>query len=396
MKRYYFILLISALLLTLTACSAWPAGLFATGSAQKQTFPGKIAILTDDAAPNSAEYLAARQMVEKYGEDKIIHDFWPEGIMDDADQREAAFSRIAADPEIQALIINPVTPGAITEVNRILEIRDDIFIVVCMSEGNAATLTTKAGLLLATDEAASGSAMVLQAKKMGAATFVHYSFPSLMEQPLPDERLERIMEKCADLGLEFVDAEIPAHLSAEDRAEEVRQFILDDVPKMVASYGQDTAFFGASCVMQAPLIEAVVENGAVYPQPCCPSPFHGFPRALGLITEEDEDIASLEDVIADTIRTLKDRDMLGRLSTWPAPAATLFTQAGVEYAVKRLNGEVTQEGIDVAALEKCMKDQAGVDCYTNTYTDAAGAEYANYLLVREAYLTYDDKLYDDT
>jgi len=380
--------------LLFTACAALPDGLFPTKPAPAQSFPGKIAIFTDSAGDNSEEYLAARHMVEKYGEDKIIHE-WTDGIMDDIYQRDAALGRIAADPEIKALIINPATPAALGMVDALRENRDDIFTVICTPPDSAAGMVARAALVLDTDLPAMGSAMVLRAKSMGAQTFVHYSFPRHMEQPQLAQRRERILEKCRDLGVEFVDATCADPL-AELGMAGARQFILEDVPRMVEQYGKDTAFFASECGVQAPLIQAVVESGAIYPQPCCPSPFHGFPLALGLIADEDEDMGLIEDVIADTIRTLKERDMLGRLSTWPVPAPFLFTHAGVEYIVKRLNGEVAQDGIDLTALEKCMKDYAGVDCFITVYTDDAGTEYANFLLARESYLTYDDKLYDET
>jgi len=50
---------------------------------------------------------------------------------------------------------------------------------------------------------------------------------------------------------------------------------------MVARYGTDTAFFGTNCAMQPPMITRVLEQRAIYPEPCCPSPVHAFPAALG-------------------------------------------------------------------------------------------------------------------
>ena len=96
-------------------------------------------------------------------------------------------------------------------------------------------------------------------------------------------------------------------------------------------------------------------------------------------------------VISETARVLKEHDMLGRVSTWPVPMSMVFTNTAVEYAVKRLNGEAPQEGIDAALLEELMADYAGVQCFARPYVDEDGVEYPNYLLVREDYLTFGEE-----
>jgi len=59
--------------------------------------------------------------------------------------------------------------------------------------------------------------------------------------------------------------------------------IIQEIPELIAALGRNTAFFGTNCGMQTVLISSVIELGAIYPEPCCPSPYHGFPMALGII-----------------------------------------------------------------------------------------------------------------
>lgn len=351
--------------------------------AEVASFDGKIAIVTNTVSQNEEEYRSAQQMVEKYGEDKVMHVTWPDNFMAEQEQMVSIVSKIAADPEVKALIINQAVPGSNASVDKLLETRDDMFIVYCTPQENPVDVVTRANLIVMPDELAMGTAMIEQAASQGAKVFVHYSFPRHMSQVLLSGRRELMKEKCAELGIEFVDATAPDP-TGDAGATGAQQFILEDVPKMVAEYGKDTAFFSTNCSMQVPLIESVVKEGAIYPQPCCPSPFHGFPAALGI---ESTDVGNIDAVVAATNEKIAEAGMQGRLSTWPVPAAMMSTVASAEYAVKWINGEVPQEGIDIDVLKQCMKDYAGVDIQLNTYEEN-GVSYENFQMCLMDYLTY--------
>ena len=221
---------------------------------------------------------------------------------------------------------------------------------------------------------------------MGAKTFVHYSFPRHMSQPLLSGRREIMKVKCAELGLEFVDATAPDPTS-DVGLPGAQQFILEDVPKMVARYGADTAFFSTNCGMQIPLIKAVVDTKAIYPQPCCPSPYHGFPAALG-IKSDLENPDNLQYVIGETRKIIKEKGVEGRLSTWPVPIAMSFGTGAAEYAMKIANGETNLRILNKEVLDKCMSDYAKVPITTTPYVDDSGKEYSNFFFALLGFLTY--------
>ena len=100
---------------------------------------------------------------------------------------------------------------------------------------------------------------------------------------------------------------------------------------MVEKYGKDTCFFSTNCSQQIPLISAIVSTGALYAQPCCPSPYHGFPSALGIEVSEDK-MGDLPWIIEEITKVMAEKGVSGRLSTWPAPVAMMFIEAGAEYA----------------------------------------------------------------
>ena len=154
---------------------------------------------------------------------------------------------------------------------------------------------------------------------------------------------------------------------------------------MVAKYGKDTAFFSTNCAMQVPLIKAVVDTGAIYPQPCCPSPYHGFPSALGIEIPEDKkaDIGYLVDEIK---RIMAEKGMTGRTSTWPVPVAMMFVEGGAEYAIDWIEGN-TNGKIDVDKIKEAFKEYAGMDIELSTLEEG-GVKYDNYFLCLIDFLTF--------
>ncbi len=351
---------------------------------------GKVAIVTNTLSQNEEEYRSAQQMVDKYGEEKILHVLWPDNFMAEQEQMVTTIAKIASDPEVKALIINQAVPGTNAAVDKLLENRDDIFIVYCTPQENPPDVSSRADLILMPDELKMGDNIPVQAKKLGAKTFVHYSFPRHMSQVMLSTRRELMKTKCAELGIEFVDATAPDP-TGDSGVTGAQQFILEDVPKMVAQYGKDTAFFSTNCSMQIPLIKACVDEGAIYPQPCCPSPYHGYPTALGIESGDYSD-DSLQHVIDETTRILDEKGVLGRFSTWPVPVAMMGTVASTEYAIKWMAGEIAdKDTLDLKVLEACMADYAGVSVVTSPYEETANGNtvtYDNYRLIIMDFLTY--------
>jgi len=374
----------------------------------RPTNPGmaKIAIITNEIAQNEEEYRSAQELVTKYGSDKIIHRIWPTKFLEEREQMVRIAQQIASDKDVKALIINPAIFGALEAVDKLLETRDDMFLVAVQPVDDPSDIAKRFDLIFAADEITMGPAMVQQAKKMGAKTFVHLSFPRHMSYHLISSRHELIKEECAKLGINFVTYTIP------DPMGDIGQFgahqvMLEEIPKLVSHYGKDTAFFCTNCGLQIPLIKAVVESGGIYPQQCCPSPLHGFPLALGLVAEGDnywygmgakesmfDKYDSMESINAENKRIIKAKGMSGRVSTWPVPFPMLSTNVAATYAFKWIRGEVQKQGIDKAALTQCIKEYAGVECFVRTLgtheadSDIADGEFPNWVFVREDYITY--------
>ena len=313
------------------------------------TFRGKIAIITDPASLSEDAFHSPDVLVKKYGADKIIHVTWPEDFMDEQAIMVDTVARLAADREVRVLIINQAIEGSNAAVDKLKETRDDVFVIYCNTNENSAEVAARANLILSFKEPRIGAAIVKQARKQGAKVFVHYSFPRHLSHSLISQRRDLIQQECLKEGILFIDATAP---DPADGIAASQQFILDDVPKYVAQYGEETAFFSTNCQHQTPLIRAIVETHALYPQPCCPSPYHSFPEALGFDTKGE--YIDLRNILMEASSIAAEKNMTDRLSTWPVSASVMFTTTGGEYAIRWLNGKVPKTGISNKALIECM------------------------------------------
>jgi len=325
-------------------------------------FPGKIAIFSSPIDQNEEEYRAAEQIVAKYGEDKILHATYPANFMAEAEQIITTMLTLGSDPEVGVIVINQAVPGMLNAVDKLQEIRDDIFIIFGNPQENAPDISERVNLALNPNTPARGFTSVKTAADMGAKTFIHYSFPRHMSQPMNAARMDNMAAQCEALGLEFVVLTAPDP-TAEGGLAATQQYMYEDIPKIIDQYGKDTVIFSTNCGMQTPLITSVVDLGAMYAEPCCASPLHGFPIALGIEVELGN--VDLNWVIEETSRLLAEKDMAGRMANWPVPMAFLYTHVGTEYGIRYLNGEVAFDKVDQDVLAECIstyiKDTVGKD-----------------------------------
>ncbi|MDI6706768.1 MAG: DUF3798 domain-containing protein [Bacillota bacterium] len=379
-KRLLAVLLAVMLVVGLTACGQQAS----TPPAEEKTDNWKIGIMTNTVVQNEEEYRAAENAMKKYGPEHIIHMTFPDKFMDEQETTIANMVTMASDPDVKALVIVQAVPGTAAALKKVKEIRDDLLIIAGVPGEDPDVIAGLADLIFQPDELAMGYTIPAQAKKQGAKVFVHYTFPRHMAYPLLSARRDIFRSECEKLGIEFVDATAPDP-TGDAGVSGAQQFILEDVPKMVAKYGKDTAFFSTNCAMQVPLIKAVVDTGAIYPQPCCPSPYHGFPSALGIEIPEDKkaDIGYLVDEIK---RIMAEKGMTGRTSTWPVPVAMMFVEGGAEYAIDWIEGN-TNGKIDVDKIKEAFKEYAGMDIELSTLEEG-GVKYDNYFLCLIDFLTF--------
>lgn len=351
---------------------------------EQQNDNWKIGIMTNTVVQNEEEYRAAENVIKKFGAEHVVHMTFPDKFMDEQETTIANMVSMASDPDVKALIIVQAVPGTSAAIDKVKEIRDDLLIIAGVPGEDPGVIASKADLIFQPDELKMGYTIPAQALAQGAKTFIHYTFPRHMAYPLLSARRDIFKEECEKLGLEFVDATAPDP-TGDAGVSGTQQFILEDVPRMIEKYGKDTAFFSTNCAMQVPLISSVVDQGGIYPQPCCPSPYHGFPSALGIEIPEDKK-GDISYVVDEITKIMAEKGMTGRTSTWPTPVAMMFVEGGAEYAKNWIEGN-TDGKIDIKKIEEAFKGYTGVDVEMATLEEG-GEKYDNYFVVIMDFLTF--------
>lgn len=304
----------------------------------------KIGIMTGTVSQGEEEFMAAVELVEKYGSDVVVHMTYPDKFMDEQETTIANIVSLAADPEMKAIVICQAVPGTKAAIDIIKENRDDILFIAGVPHEDPEVIASSADICINPDDLARGETIVALAAKMGAETFIHYSFPRHMSYELLAQRRDIFREECGKLGLEFVEVEAPDP-TGDAGVPGAQQFILEDVPRQIEKYGANTNFFSTNCAMQEPLIRMALDGGGIYAEQCCPSPYHAYPGALGIEIPEDKagDVAYiLEQIEAKVV----EGGGAGRFATWRVPCNMAIIHGSAEYAMLYAKGEVGKQDFD--------------------------------------------------
>ena len=291
-----------------------------------EPFPGRIMIVTGGIYVDEHGYRIGQTLVERYGEEKVIHLTWPLVFLGRRDLI-IRFAQQAAEPDVGAVIFT-FDHDSMWLVERIREKRGDCIFIVDISlerlffrtiyfgEYTILMPPTQVNIFLGTHMPLIGNHFVEQAKLMGAETIIHYSFPRHMAIPFIAERHDDMAEAAERAGIAFIEVETPDPMIYS--MSESQLFIEQDVPRQVELHGRNTVFFSTNCGQQIPLIQQVIATGALFVQPCCPSPFHVFPVALGLAADEWEASENfrLREIIDATSEIIYATGMRGRVSNW--------------------------------------------------------------------------------
>lgn len=347
--------------------------------AQKAEAPAgsvsKIGIITPTTAQNEEEYRAAEELIRKHP-GRVLHVTYPDKFMDEQETTMQQIMTLASDPDVKAIVFAQGYPGTAAAVDKVHDTRPEVIFINTTPHEDPPLAASKSVYLMESDQPARGRSIIELAQKMGAKTFVHYSFPRHMAMAPLAERRELFEKTCKELGIRFVSVNAPDPTGDAGLAG-AQQFILEDVPRQVAKYGKDTAFFSTNCGMQDPLIVSVMQTGAIFPEQCCPSPYHGYPGALGISIPEDK-AGDVDFLIEQIHAKVKEAGMGGRMATWKVPASMAMVYGAADYAFAYADGEIGAEYNEEKAIET-LKKYAG-DIQTREYQGADGQIVPRFLV----------------
>lgn len=347
--------------------------------------PYKIGIITGTVSQGEEEFQAAQKMLGVHGADMIVTATYPDKFNDEVETTIAQVVSLA-DQGAKAIVFCQAVPGTIAAIEKTREKYPDILFITGVVAEAPREVAAVSDICLLVDEIGMGTTIIEQAKKQGAEVFIHYSFPRHLGYETIAARRALFIENCERLGIQYVDVTAPDP-TGDAGVSGAQQFILEDVPRQVQQYGVNTAFFSTNCSMQEPLIRSVLEQKAIYPQQCCPSPYHGYPAALNIATAGHEgDVAYMLDQIKAKVTEGGNN---GRMSTWPVPVNMLMIEAGVDYAIKYCEGQ-TNGRYDDAELRKSI-DKVAAEYNTTAslsyYKDDDG-EVNNFYMILAEYFDF--------
>jgi len=336
----------------------------------------KIGIITGTVSQGEEEYQAAQNAKAKYG-DMIVTATYPDNFSTETEATIAQVVGLASDPEVKAIVFVQAVPGAAAAIDKVRETRPDMLFIAGVIAEDPATIASKADIVMLVDEITMGRTVIEQAAKQGAETFVHISFARHLSYATIAARRELFIATCEELGIEYVEATAPDP-TGDAGLSGAQQWIIENVPALVAEYGVNTAFFSTNCGMQEPLIRTVAEQKAIAPQQCCPSPYHGYPSAFGIdVAGHEGDVEWMLQAITDKVAEYGNS---GRMSTWPIPVNMLMIEAGVEYAIAFCEGE-TDGRLDEEVLFEKMKAIGGDSMEITHFVDEAAGELNNFYMI---------------
>lgn len=346
----------------------------------------KIAILTSTVTQGEEPYRAAELVAEKYP-GRIVHVTFPDNFTTEQEVALSTILSVGADPDVKALLIAGTPAGFAALIDKLKEQRPDILVWAGSPSDDATVISEAADVVFNTDIPAQGYQLAEAAYEMGATTIVHYSFPRHMSVELLLERRNNMEERALELGMTFIDGTTPDPTS-DAGTTGTQQFILEDVPKMIEQYGENTAFFGTNQAQVEPMIKTVLEEGGIFLMPNDPSPFIGYPSALGIEVPEEYqgDFEWMNEQISEK---LAEMGMSGRAGNWNISLQILNLQVAAAYAEAFINGETNGEFFDRDVFERVMKEIAGEDVSIEAYEDPATEQaLENYMVVLADFMAY--------
>ncbi|MCL2318674.1 MAG: DUF3798 domain-containing protein [Treponema sp.] len=376
------------LLLVVSALVLIGAFVFAAGSSQPAS-PGAaaapkyhIGIMTGTVSQSDDDLRGAEELMRRYGkvsEGGIIqHVTYPDNFMAQQETMITQLTTLADDPLMKAIIMNQAVPGTAEGFKRIKEKRPDILLFAGQPQEDPLVIQKVANLAINADFVSRGYTIPWICKQLGCDTFVHISFPRHMSSQTLGLRRQIFEEACKDLGIKFVFVTAPDPTSDVGIAG-AQQFILEQTPQWVATYGKKSAYFATNDAHTEPLIKQLMKYGGYFPEASLPAPIMGYPGALGVDLSAEK--GNFPAILKKVEKAVIDQGGSGRFGTWAYSYGFSVSLGFGEYAKAILDGKAKVDSMQ--DLFKYLSSVTpGAEWKGNYYQDpATGIRARNQVLV---------------
>lgn len=366
MKKVLAFILACLMIIGTAGCAKKPA------TTEKGKF--HIGIVTGTVAQSEDELRGAEAFIKKYGAVEkggiVKHVTYPDDFTTEQETTISTIEGLADDPDMKVIIVNQSVPGTSAAFKKIREIRPDILLLAGIPQEDTAMIEDASDLVVDADNVKRGYLMILAAKKMGAKTFVHISFPRHMSIELLSRRRAIMEEACKDLGIKYASETAPDPQS-DVKIPGAQKYILENMPAWVEKYGKDTAFFCTNDAQTEPLLKRVAELGAIFVEPDLPSPIMGYPGAFGIdLKEQSGDWPAILKKVEETVIAAGGAKRMG---TWAYSFNYTTTIALAEFGKRVVEGTASKDSFE--DLMECFEEYTpGAQWNGSYYYDLATKE----------------------
>ena len=264
------------------------AFLFGAAGCSQSAPTAEIGIITNVPAQSRATEVAGALAAEN--KNILPPVCWPEIFASEPEAVAETVMTLTENDGLKTLVLHEAVPGTAAALRDAQ--KSGLFVAaarsVFASGDPMSELAAEVDLLLSVDLAGMGRLLAMQAAEMGATALVYYSLPRSAFDADKLAHRAAAEEACAELGLTFVPLGMPDD-NYDAGTPGMEMFFGASTAAKAAQYGTDVAFYADNCSMQVPLLREVLELGALYPQPCCPSLRHGLAEALELDESMDDE-----------------------------------------------------------------------------------------------------------
>ena len=379
MSRSQIAACLSILAVIACGCSGRPSNDRAVTSASTGGADFKIGIMTGTVSQGEEDYRAGQQVAARYP-GRVNTVTFPDNFSVEVETVVSQLVGLAADPDVKVVIAGQAINGSVSAARKIREQRPDILIGFMYPHEDPDMVQEVCDLATMPDELARGVTIIESAQAMGARHFVHYSFPRHMSMVLLSRRREIMIKECARRGIQFHFVTAPDP-TGEGGLPGTQQFIFEDVPRQLARFGPQTAFFSTNDGMQEPLIKAILNaKQGYFVEQSTPAPSAGYPAALGISIPADKagDMAWLN---AENKRLIAEHGMSGHFGTWSQSIDMVSTRAIAALLVDAVAKKIDVR--DSATVRRYIEAEAGGPIRLHRY-DPRGNQW----LVLMEHVTY--------
>ena len=344
--------------------------------------PFHIGVVTGTVSQSEDDLRGAEALIKAYGDvakgGMIKHITYPDNFMSEMETTISQIVGLADDPQMKVIVVNQAIPGTTEAFRRVKEKRPDILLMAGEPHEDPNVIGSVAHIAVNADNVARGYLIIAAAKKMGANTFVHISFPRHMSYELLSRRRAIMEAACKDLGLKFAFETAPDPTSDVGVAG-AQQFILEKVPAWLNKYGKKTAFFCTNDAHTEPLLKQIAKYGGYFVEADLPSPLMGYPGALGIDLSKEQ--GNWPAILKKVEQAVVKAGGKARMGTW-AYSYGYTTTAGLGEYGKRIVEKKAKLGDMKALMASYAKYTPGAAWNGSNYTDVGtGVKKKNYFLV---------------